>query len=168
MPLEHDAGLQLDESQETSAQPRSRPDAAHSVVHEWDATLAALSPVIGRLGVAALYDRSVRLSSLRFVWLAELGAASQAPVDLELLRAVLGRQSNEQVLACAAMLRQSFTDLLTSLSVHRSRSGCSAPLRSSKAAANPRRTREHDEPSDNQAIHDGRARVGQCIGRRRA
>ncbi len=115
MPLEHDAGLQLDESQETSAQPRSRPDAAHSVVHEWDATLAALSPVIGRLGVAALYDRSVRLSSLRFGWLAELGAASQAPVDLELLRAVLVRQSNEQVLACAAMLRQSFNDLLTSL-----------------------------------------------------
>ena len=91
------------------------PDTAHSVVHEWDATLAALSPVIGRLGVAALYDRSVRLSSLRFVWLAELGAASQAPVDLELLRAVLVRQSNEQVLACAAMLRQSFNDLLTSL-----------------------------------------------------
>ena len=115
MPLEHDAGLQLDERQAASTQPRSKPDAAHSVVHEWDATLAALSPVIGRLGVAALYDRSVRLSSLRFGWLAELGAASQAPVDLELLRAVLVRQSNEQVLACAAMLRQSFNDLLTSL-----------------------------------------------------
>ena len=116
MPLDDAAGLQVAESQETQTHEDIDPHLlANSAVREWEVTLAALSPIIGRLGVAALYDRSVRLSSLRFRWLAELGESSQTPVDLEALRAVLVRQGNEEVRAGAAMLRQSFNDLLTSL-----------------------------------------------------
>ena len=69
----------------------------------------------GRLGVAALYDRSIRLSAAHFGWFNEVSSTGLTPVDLEILRAVLMRQSNDQALAGAAMLRQSFIDLLTSL-----------------------------------------------------
>ena len=116
MPLDEFAGLQVAESQETQTHEDIDPHLlANSAVREWEATFGALSPIIGRLGVAALYDRSVRLTSLRFSWLAELGESSQTPVDLEALRAVLVRQGNEEVRAGATMLRQSFSDLLTSL-----------------------------------------------------
>ncbi len=75
----------------------------------------ALAPIIGHLGVAALYRRSVHLASQTYPWLA--GAHQGAPITLEVapLSAVLERQTSTEAVAAGTLVLQTFYELLTTL-----------------------------------------------------
>src|SRR5947209_6992957 len=78
-------------------------DGTHpNAIHIADATIAvwydittALKTIIGRQGVAALYDRSVALTVRTYPWLAGSRAGDDHSVDLNGLQAILARQTNE-------------------------------------------------------------------------
>lgn len=88
---------------------------ADAAVAHWNAIDAALSPIIGRLGVAALYDRSLFLAAKSHPWLARERGSDVLGMDLPALRTVLvGRDASEIAEASAASL-QAFMKLLASL-----------------------------------------------------
>jgi hypothetical protein len=88
---------------------------ADAAVARWHAIDAALSPIIGKLGVAALYHRSLFLASKSHPWLAHERASDVLGMDLPALRTVLvGRDANEIAEASATLL-ESFLKLLASL-----------------------------------------------------
>ena len=88
---------------------------ADATVTTWQAASAALVPVIGQLGFAALFVRCVHLSAEQFPWLAISGPAAPGRVDLEALRTAFARQRSERAADGARALQHHFTDLLTSL-----------------------------------------------------
>jgi len=76
----------------------------------------ALAPIIGRRGVAALYKRSVHLSSRTYSWLAagtEEGVATS--MDVASLTSLLARQTSADAAAAGTLLLQTFHTLLTTL-----------------------------------------------------
>jgi len=96
----------------TGADARQIADAA---VEVWSAVDAALAPVIGLRGSAALYRRSLHLARADYPWLAAASEGPAAPGDFAPLHAALVQQTG--VLAAAAhdaMLRI-FHDLLADL-----------------------------------------------------
>jgi hypothetical protein len=89
---------------------------ADSAVAIWLRIDAALSPIIGRGGVAALYERSLYLTRTAHPWL--LAAHERAPADgrfVEALRAVLSEPTRADAAVGIGALLQNFHDLLTSL-----------------------------------------------------
>lgn len=88
---------------------------ADAAVAHWHAIDAALSPIIGKLGVAALYDRSLFLAVKSHPWLAHEHASNAHGIDLPALRAVLvGRDASEISEGNATSL-QAFMKLLAGL-----------------------------------------------------
>lgn len=82
----------------------------------WQGIEAALAPVIGARGVAALYQRSVHLASAQHRPLSELQAAGGLDdMNLGALRAVLARQDAPQAAATGGALLESFHGLVVSL-----------------------------------------------------
>ncbi len=75
----------------------------------------ALYPVIGKSGVAALYQRSLHLSVPAHAFLADACAGAGAGVDMPLLRATISRQGRDDAVAAAATLLDTFDNLLGSL-----------------------------------------------------
>jgi len=74
-----------------------------------------LSPVIGLRGSTALYERSLHLAQVDFLW---LGAASPSAAEtgrFEALRFVLVQQTPEQAAAAQDFLLHTFVNLLTDL-----------------------------------------------------
>jgi hypothetical protein len=88
---------------------------ADAVVSTWRRIDAALGPIIGRGGVAALYARGFQLTRSVHPWLAGPGDPVQAPVDLAALRLVLSQQSSANAAAGGVALLQTFHELLTNL-----------------------------------------------------
>ncbi len=88
---------------------------AAAIASTWSAIDDALSPIIGKRGMSALYQRSVYVTSSAHPALASLRAEAQAAMDLEALTSALAQLD----LAGAAMtgdaLLQTFADLLASL-----------------------------------------------------
>jgi hypothetical protein len=77
---------------------------------------AALAPIIGHGGVAALYERSLYLTRIDHPWL--LAAHQRAPAAgrfVEALRAALAQQTRADAAVAIGALLQSFLDLVTSL-----------------------------------------------------
>ncbi len=94
------------------------PDAmqiADAAIAVWDDISTALKSIIGRQGVAALYDRSVLLTARTYPWLAGSRAGDDHSVDLDGLQAVISRQSKEDAAAGSGELLQTFYDALVSL-----------------------------------------------------
>lgn len=88
---------------------------ADAAVAHWHAINAALSPIIGTLGVAALYHRSLFLAARSHPWLAHERPSDVLGMDLPALRAVLvGRDAGEIAQASATLL-ETFMKLLASL-----------------------------------------------------
>jgi len=88
---------------------------ADTILTVWREIEEALSPIIGHRGVAALFNRSVKLVSATHPWLAGcLGDALEA-VDPTALKAALLQQPAADAAAGGAALFQSFHDLLASL-----------------------------------------------------
>lgn len=88
---------------------------ADAAVAHWHAIDAALSPIIGKLGVAALYDRSLFLAAKSHPWLAHERGPDVLGMDLPALRTVLvGRDAGEISQGNATSV-QAFMKLLASL-----------------------------------------------------
>lgn len=91
------------------------PDAAaDAAVSAWKAVAAALSPIIGQGGVAALYRRSLQLASAKRPWLTT-GPDEAGGDDFAALRTALSRRSGSEAEAGHAALMAIFNGLLTSL-----------------------------------------------------
>lgn len=87
---------------------------ANAVVSTWQAIDAALAPVIGRKGVAALYGRSLYLVRERHPW---LGAIQDGAVEMDLgvLAAALAQQGGQTAATAAGDQLESLYELLRSL-----------------------------------------------------
>ena len=87
-------------------------DIAYSI---WRDVGSALSPIIGELGVAALFKRSVYLCRDAYPCLAAVFDDAPQHDQPAGLRAVLARQSPAAAVAANTALLQNFQDLLTTL-----------------------------------------------------
>jgi hypothetical protein len=87
---------------------------AEATISLWRDIAAALHSIIGRQGVAALYDRSVFLTAKSHPWMGHLHAGS-IPVDLPGLQSVLAGQDSRDAAAGAGELVQTFYEVLVSL-----------------------------------------------------
>jgi hypothetical protein len=88
---------------------------AAATVSTWQEIDAALCPIIGRGGVAALYNRSLSLVGSTYPWFAGLHEDVQTPLDLTALKSVLAQQSSATATAGGDALLQTFCSLVTSL-----------------------------------------------------
>ena len=76
---------------------------------------AALAPIIGSGGVAALYRRSLFLTAASHPWLAGLHEDVQATFDPAALKALMARQSGAEARAGGHALLQTIYQVLASL-----------------------------------------------------
>lgn len=81
----------------------------------WREIDAALRPIIGPAGVAALYKRSVYLSLPAYPWLAGAHEGGHSSMDLSALQDVVSQQGHANAAACCDALLHTFHELLTSL-----------------------------------------------------
>lgn len=88
---------------------------AAAVVAVWHEIDAALAPIVGPRGVAALYQRSLHLARAAHPWLAGASAGLHDALDLAALDVVLARQDSASAAAASNALLQTFHDLLGSL-----------------------------------------------------
>jgi hypothetical protein len=88
---------------------------AESATAIWRDLDSALSPVIGRAGVAALYRRSLQVSSARYPCLASAQAVGLWPGDLLVLSTVLSQQTGVGAASANGALLQCFSTLLAEL-----------------------------------------------------
>jgi hypothetical protein len=88
---------------------------ADAAVSMWEEMAAALHSVIGRQGVAAMYDRSVSLTARLHPWIAGARGGAKPMMDLAALQVVVAQQDNSTAAAGTAELLQTFYDVLVSL-----------------------------------------------------
>jgi hypothetical protein len=88
---------------------------AETVVAVWLEIERALNPVIGHRGVGALYNRSLKLASPAYPWLAIGPPDVLAAVDLQALKATLAQQAAVEAAAGGGALFHAFHGLLASL-----------------------------------------------------
>lgn len=81
----------------------------------WLALDAALSPIIGPSGFAALYRRSLQVTRAQFPWLAPAQSSTAEAPEFSALRTILAQQSEAAAAAASAALLEAFYDLLTKL-----------------------------------------------------
>ena len=85
------------------------------MVATWQAVDAALSPILGSRGVAALYQRSIFLASAAHAWLVPLQDGVDGRIDPAALKAAFAQQPSADANAGGNALMQAFRQLLTSL-----------------------------------------------------
>lgn len=88
---------------------------ADAAVVQWRAIDAALSPIIGRRGVAALYKRAVHLAIAERPWLAAAYRGPLGPLETDALHAVLVLQPRARAAEAANAISDIFRALLSSL-----------------------------------------------------
>jgi hypothetical protein len=88
---------------------------AGRVLAEWQRVETALSPVIGRGGVAALFRRSLFLARAAHPWLPEDHAGALDPVEFTGLQAALALRPAADASAADKSLQRTFQELLASL-----------------------------------------------------
>jgi hypothetical protein len=88
---------------------------AEATSSTWQAIDQALAPILGSRGVAALYQRSVFLTSRTHAWLAGLHVGLEGRIDLPALRSLFSQQRSDDAAAAADAMFRSFHDLLTGL-----------------------------------------------------
>ncbi len=76
---------------------------------------AALSPIIGQRGVAALFKRSVHVASLSHGWLTPVHAGAATNNDSAGLAVSVGQQTPAEAAAVGGLFLQTFYELLTTL-----------------------------------------------------
>ncbi len=84
-------------------------------VSTWRDVDAALSPIIGQRGVAALYKRSLYLTRAEHPCLATVYDGELGPGEFDGLHAALSRQTSSEAAAANGALLQVFHDLLARL-----------------------------------------------------
>lgn len=85
---------------------------ATAVTTTWQATEAALWPIVGKAGVSALFQRSLVLAAKTHSW---LPADSISVPDIAVLQAVLARQPSDVAADGGAAVLEAFHDLLATL-----------------------------------------------------
>jgi len=109
----NDSSLKTSTAAIPGAAPGASPaELAEDVVVAWKQADAALSPVLGQQGVAALYQRSLQLAAEAYPWLAE---ARGAAMDLEALRQVVAGQDSAGAEAGGGALLEAFNAMLGNL-----------------------------------------------------
>lgn len=88
---------------------------ADTIISIWRATDAALAPILGQAGVAALYRRSLYLAGPAHAWLLGTHDGIQTDADLAALKAVLSQQTSDVAAAGGGAVLQTFYEVLTSL-----------------------------------------------------
>lgn len=81
----------------------------------WEAIELALSPIIGRQGVAALYRRCLYIARQEFQWLAGVTTDDLASADFSTLQNVLGQQDSSAAIAAGSLLLDTLHELLAGL-----------------------------------------------------
>jgi len=81
----------------------------------WAEIEEALSPIIGRRGVVALYRRSLHLSRAVYSWMPGPPEGIDVAIDTRLLMSALVLQNRAEALRAGSALFQTFHDLLASL-----------------------------------------------------
>jgi len=88
---------------------------ADTVVDLWLQIDQALHPIIGRRGVTALFNRSMKVTGTRHPWLMEGHQHLLATIDVETLRATFAKQAGAEAAAGGSALFHTFHELLASL-----------------------------------------------------
>lgn|SRR5690348_5220361 len=101
---------------QSNAKAMNAAQAADLAVATWRKIDDALWPIIGHVGMAALFKRSLYLARAEQPALTAMADAEIAPGDFTLLREVLAQQSGvDAAVAVQGVLLKIFLDLLTSL-----------------------------------------------------
>ena len=98
-----------------AAQDASVEQIAQAAVATWRDIDAALSPIIGQRGVAALFMRSLHLSRAHYPWLTMAAESIPPQNDFTALQTAVAQQTCADAMAANAALLQNFTDLLANL-----------------------------------------------------
>ena len=98
-----------------AAEPADAARIADALVSTCQRIDAALTPIIGQRGVAALYRRSLHLVAATYPWLAAAHPGVEAPIDLATLKSALAKQSGASAAAGGRALVRTFHDLLATL-----------------------------------------------------
>lgn len=88
---------------------------AEATAAAWQEIDAALTPIIGSRGVAALFKRSLHLNRQVHPCLAGMLESVQTTLDVAPLKAVLAQQSSAEAAAAGGDVLQTFYELLTNL-----------------------------------------------------
>lgn len=88
---------------------------ASRTLSTWLAVDAALSPIIGQRGVAALYKRSLHQVCASHPCMLPVYESAAHPVDFSALQAALSQQTAADAESAAAALQGTFSQLLTTL-----------------------------------------------------
>jgi hypothetical protein len=88
---------------------------AMDAVAVWRDIDAALAPIIGHAGVAALYKRSLHLAQTSHPCLATVYESVSPSDEYATLQSVLSQQTTQDVIAAIGTLLQTFHDLLARL-----------------------------------------------------
>jgi hypothetical protein len=88
---------------------------AERMVATWRALDDALSPILGPMGVAALYARTVHLSSATHPWMKDAVRNSAPRLDVGDLTRLLATQEVSVASAASALLLHRFCDVLAGL-----------------------------------------------------
>ena len=88
---------------------------ADAVAVLWEEIDAALHPIIGQRGVAALYNRSLKLASQARPWIGADPPGALDAIDPAPLRATLSQRTAQEAGVGAGALFQAFHELLASL-----------------------------------------------------
>jgi hypothetical protein len=91
---------------------------AEEVFGKCQAIEAALAPIIGVRGVAALYKRSLHLAARNHPWLTDRPSAMQPTEDIAVMKTLLSRQTSADAALGGAAFLQALHDLLASLVGH--------------------------------------------------
>lgn len=88
---------------------------ADAVVATWHEMHAALAPIVGKVGVAALYARTLHLTAQTHPWLADAQDLFPTSIDVEPLKFLLAQQSSVEVAAAGGAFLHTFHQLLAGL-----------------------------------------------------
>jgi len=88
---------------------------ADAVAQIWSEAESALTPIIGREGVAALLKRSLFLSGSAYTWLLNTPKGVHKFTDLDTLKSLIASQTAEEATAGSTALFLQFYGLLTNL-----------------------------------------------------
>jgi hypothetical protein len=88
---------------------------ADAAVSSWRSVEAALSPIIGKRGVAALYQRSLFLARAAHPCLASVHEGALQPGEFAALHAVLVQEPATNAAAASRALLETFRGLLANL-----------------------------------------------------
>jgi hypothetical protein len=88
---------------------------AAAIIAIWNDIDDALTPIVGPLGVVALYKRSLHLTSAAFPWLAAPRDGEPRTLDPSALTTLLAQRGSADAAAAGSAFLQTFHELLASL-----------------------------------------------------